>query len=344
MRVSACASATRATASDELRGRLDEVGHVAPHPQPQRDPHGLAAGPSGVQPARVAPDRGGEPAFAAVVDLAVRGVVAELRQGVATASRSTPSNARAAASGMTPRSRRTSTCATSATFSPSCSNGASATSTANPPSTSSARVAAHWLTHPAGSASSACCRPQCGQELTGAAGVARPDRERHRPEIGDAEVGQAAQLLLDVRLGPDHRERTDRRHALALELPPVVVQAVVAGEAGLGGVAGRVRVVVHGDGQRGDQPGARSGRLQVRGHVADGAGPDQPRDDAVGELARDPHHPRRQAADQHRHRTATDHGEAAVHPVVLARERHVSPRSSGPSTERYSRMCAAGAA
>ena len=46
--------------SDELGGRLDEVDQVAAHPQPQRDPHGLAARPSGVQPARVAPDRGDE--------------------------------------------------------------------------------------------------------------------------------------------------------------------------------------------------------------------------------------------------------------------------------------------
>ena len=117
--------------------RLDQVGDVAAHPQPQRDPHGLAAGPSGVQPTRVAPDRRGEPALAAVVDLTVRRVVAEVGPGRGDGSRSTPSNARAAASGMTPRSRRTSTCAISATFRPSCSSGASATSTANPASTSS---------------------------------------------------------------------------------------------------------------------------------------------------------------------------------------------------------------
>ena len=217
---------------DEPGGRLDQVGDVAAHPQPQRDPHGLTAGPSGVQPTRVAPDRRGEPALAAVVDLAVRGVVAELGPGRGDG---VAQHAEQRAGG---RVRDDAALAQDEHVRDVGDVQAVVQAAARRPPRRRTRRrparAAYRLT--------ACARSSRVRRVS-----ARPDRERHRPEVGHAEVGQAAQLLLDVRLGPDHRERTHRRHALALELPPVVVQPVVAGEADLGGGAGRVRVVVHGD-------------------------------------------------------------------------------------------------
>ena len=165
---------------DELRRRLDECGHVAAHPQPQRDPHGLAAGPSGVQPARVAPDRGGEPAFAAVVDLAVRGVVAELRPGGGDRIAQHPEQRPGGRVGDDAALAQDEHVRDVGDVQPVVQQRRVGHLDGEPAVDQLGRVAAHWLTHPAGSASSACCRPPVWPGAHGCGGC-RPTRPGTAP-------------------------------------------------------------------------------------------------------------------------------------------------------------------
>ena len=62
----------------EAGGVADQLDDLAPDVQAQRDPHGLAAGAPGVQPARGVADPGDEVGLARVVGLAQLGVVGEV--------------------------------------------------------------------------------------------------------------------------------------------------------------------------------------------------------------------------------------------------------------------------
>ncbi len=64
----------------EPGGIRGEFGHLGAQSESQRDPCGLAAGAARMQPAGVVAQQPDEPAFAAVVDLAERGIVRELRR------------------------------------------------------------------------------------------------------------------------------------------------------------------------------------------------------------------------------------------------------------------------
>ena len=112
----------------------------------------------------------------------------------------------------------------SAKLSPSCSSGASATSTANPPSTSSGGVTAagrvnrHQPTSGASRARSFLVRSTlvAGSGPTG-------NTVAHSSVTSD--VGVAAQLLLDGVLVTDDGQLPGRRDALAFELALVVAPA-----------------------------------------------------------------------------------------------------------------------
>ena len=121
------AAAVAAIVVGELGGGLDQVDELVAQVQPQRDPHRLPARPAGVQPAGVVADLADEVALAAVVRLAVApGRTGTRRPACPIGLQQQREQPPGRLVGITPRARRSSTCARSARLRPACSSGASA--------------------------------------------------------------------------------------------------------------------------------------------------------------------------------------------------------------------------
>ena len=174
--------------------------------------------------------------------------------------------------------------------------------------------------------------------------VRPPARGTRPPRAGTYRLRERSSCLSRSASVPGDSETPTDATPSRARTPPVVLEAAVAGEQSRRR-AGGAGSSVHGDRAGRDQPrcppsGGRAG--QSRPLVSQVRGPASHVITPSASSPGGPHLARRQAADHHGHRRGPDHGEPAVHPVVLARERHVSPRNSGPSTERYSRMYAPG--
>ena len=260
---------------------------------PQRDADRLATGAARVQPAGVGADRAANTRSRQLyVSPWTRGRSRTPRPGCAAP----PAGRRTAAppprSGRAAARVRTTTCARSARLRPSWSSGASATSIAKPPSTSSgAYVPSRPVSGPPGRARrggrgvrAGCRRP-----------ADRANEPRGRPELGLP----ASAYARSCRATPLGRRRPRRRRPTTRRLggyeAPVVLQPGVPREDGAGGLArGRPSSVVvpaDGDRDRRDEPrrgaaGALRRRVS-RGPMSDArpCGVGEPGDGAVGQLA-----------------------------------------------------------